>query len=82
MWSERYKQKQKMQGKDPRPQALFGKRRYDGKIGGARYDGSEALWQVHQSHNALRIAQYQSHNPKRITLDQGVTPRDEAARKG
>ena len=60
----------------PRPQALLGKRWYDRKTGGARDDG--ATFRLHQSHNALQTAHYQSHNPKRIALDQGATLGDEA----
>ena len=61
----------------PRPQALFGKRRYGGKTGGAGDDGS--TFPLHQCQNALRSAHNQSHNPKRTALDQGATPGDEAA---
>ena len=63
----------------PCPHALFGKRRYGGKTEGARVDGSEAsTFRLHKSHNALRTAHYQSHNPKRIALDQAGTPGDDA----
>ena len=66
--------KQNNVSRQPRSQALLGKRRYGGKTGGASDDGSEAL---HRFHYALRAATI---NPitKRIALDQGATPGDEA----
>ena len=49
------------------------------KAGMAGKQGARGMMvRLHQSHNALRTAHYQSHNPKRIALDQGATPGDEA----